>query len=75
MNNKNISIIVTAYNSENYIERCIKSLINQTYKNIEIIVVNDGSTDKTIDILNKYKNSIKIYEKSTINFKYYSFKE
>lgn len=64
MNNKNISIIVIAYNSENYIERCIRSLINQTYKNIEIIVVNDGSTDKTIDILNKYKNSIKIYEKA-----------
>ena len=42
-----ISIIIPAYNCETYIERCIKSLIEQEYENIEIIVVNDGSTDNT----------------------------
>ena len=42
-----ISIIVPAYNSQDTIERCIKSIQNQTYKNLEIIVVNDGSTDNT----------------------------
>ena len=44
---KKVSIIVAAYNVENYICRCIRSLINQTYKNLEIIVVNDKSTDST----------------------------
>ena len=42
-----ISIIVPVYNVELYLDRCIKSLVNQTYKNIEIILVNDGSTDKS----------------------------
>ena len=50
-----VSIIVPIYNSEKYIERCIKSILNQTYKNFELILINDGSTDKSIDILNKYK--------------------
>ena len=49
-----ISIIVPAYNIAPYIERCLDSIIAQTYKNIEIIVVNDGSTDGTADIINKY---------------------
>lgn len=40
-----VSIIVPVYNVENYIDRCIQSLIKQTYKNIEIILINDGSTD------------------------------
>ena len=46
-----ISIIVPAYNSEKTIKRCIDSIANQSYKNIEIVVINDGSTDKTLDIL------------------------
>ena len=49
-----ISIIVPIYNVEKYLEKCIKSLINQTYDNLEIILVNDGSKDKSIDICNKY---------------------
>lgn len=51
-----ISIIVPIYNSENYLKRCVDSLINQTYRNIEIILVNDGSTDKSGVICNDYKS-------------------
>ena len=46
-----ITIIVPAYNVEKWIERCIYSLINQTYQNLEIIAIDDGSTDKTPDLL------------------------
>ena len=53
---KKISIIVPIYNTEQYLERCLQSLINQDYKNIEIILVNDGSEDNSLDICNKYKN-------------------
>ena len=42
-----ISVIVPVYNTEKYLERCVKSLIQQTYRNIEIILVNDGSMDKS----------------------------
>lgn len=49
-----ISIIVPVYNSEKYLEKCISSLIYQTYKNLEIILVNDGSTDKSKDVINKF---------------------
>lgn len=49
-----ISIIVPVYNTEQYLSKCLDSLINQTYKNIEIICVNDGSTDNSADILNEY---------------------
>jgi len=52
-----ISIIVPAYNIENYIERSLKSICEQTYSNLEIIVVNDGSTDKTGDIIDKIASS------------------
>ena len=41
------SIVVPVYNIENYIEKCIESLISQTYKNIEIILVDDGATDNS----------------------------
>lgn len=50
-----ISIIVPVYNVENYLERCLQSLINQTYKNIEIVCVNDGSTDNSLNILNDFQ--------------------
>lgn len=48
------SIIVPAYNTEKYIDKCLKSIFLSTYKNFEVIIVNDGSTDKTEDIINKY---------------------
>ena len=60
-----VSIIVAAYNIENYIEKCIKSLINQTYKNIEIIIINDGSTDNTLNVIKKINDKrIKIISTS-----------
>lgn len=52
--NELISVILPAYNVENYINNCITSVINQTYTNIEIIIVNDGSTDKTGEIIEKF---------------------
>ncbi|WP_299231491.1 glycosyltransferase [uncultured Bacteroides sp.] len=52
--NPKVSIIVPVFNLELYLHRCLDSLIHQTYNNIEIIVVNDGSKDKSISIINKY---------------------
>lgn len=54
MGNCKISVIITIYNMEQYLDKCIQSVINQTYKNLEIILVNDGSTDKSLDICLKY---------------------
>ena len=54
MDNIYISIIVPAYNIENHIGRCLESLIRQTYKFLEIIVVDDGSTDGTGNVIEKY---------------------
>lgn len=51
--NKKISVIVPAYNVEKYIKECVGSIIDQSYKNIEIIIVDDGSTDKTGIICDK----------------------
>lgn len=55
MTNPKISIIVPCYNTEQYLAACLESLIHQTYKNIEIIVVNDHSPDNSIAILENYK--------------------
>ena len=52
---KKVSIIIPVYNGEKYIERCYKSIKNQTYKNLEIIFINDCSTDKTGTILEEIK--------------------
>lgn len=52
MSNK-ISIIVPAYNSEMFIEKCIETVANQTYKDFEMLIINDGSTDSTLEIINK----------------------
>ena len=49
-----ISVIVTAYNIENYLPRCLDSLLRQSYKSLEIIVVDDGSTDDTPGICDRY---------------------
>ena len=49
-----ISVIVPVYNVEKYIEKCLNSLINQTLEEIEIIIVNDGSTDSTLEKMTEY---------------------
>jgi len=54
MNNPAISVVVTIYNQEKYIRKCIRSVIGQKLQNIEIILVNDGSTDKSLNICQKY---------------------
>ena len=51
-----VSIVVPVYNVEIYLKKCLDSLCNQTYKNIEIIVVNDGSPDRSEKIIKKYNN-------------------
>ena len=50
-----VSVIVPVYNVENYLERCLESIINQTFSNIEIICVDDGSTDRSGELLDKYE--------------------
>ena len=51
---KKVSIIVPCYNVEKYIERCLNSLINQEYKNIEILCIDDGSKDNTKEIIENF---------------------
>ena len=66
MNNNLISVIIPVYNVEKYLGKCITSIINQTYKNLEIIFVDDGSTDSSGNICDKYAqedNRIKVIHK------------
>lgn len=53
-----VSIITVVFNGEKYIEQTIKSVISQTYKNIEYIIIDGGSNDDTVNIVNKYRNYI-----------------
>lgn len=62
-----VTIITPCYNGEKYIERFLESILNQSYKNIELILVNDGSTDKTEEIVLSYKNK---FLKENIELKY-----
>lgn len=55
-----ISFVVTVYNKEKTLERCLNSIINQTYDNYEIIIIDDGSTDSSSDIIKRYKENEKI---------------
>ena len=52
-----VSIIVPVFNCESYLEKCLDSILNQTYKNLEIIVINDGSTDNSGRIIRKYADN------------------
>ncbi len=58
MKNNLVSVIITTKNEESNIENCLKSIICQTYKHIEIIIVDNGSTDKTKEIAKKYTNLV-----------------
>lgn len=66
-----ISVIVPVYNVENYLGNCVDSILNQTYKNLEIILIDDGSTDTSGKICDNYshKNSnITVIHKKTAVF-------
>ena len=60
-----VSVIVPVYNTSKYLRKCLDSLVNQTYKNIEIIIINDGSTDNSDEIIKEYEqkyNFIKYFK-------------
>ena len=67
MENPKVSIIVPVYNVEKYLSKCLDSLVNQSFKNIEILIINDGSTDSSQSIINdyhkRYPHLIKFYLK------------
>lgn len=54
MEEKLISIIVPVYNAQNYLKRCVDSIVNQTYGNLEIILVDDGAEDKSPEMCDAY---------------------
>ena len=59
MYNIKVSVIIPVYNAEKYLRQCLDSIINQTLKEIEIICVDDGSTDSSLEILKEYEQNEK----------------
>lgn len=59
-----VSIVIPMYNAEKYLDVCIRSALEQTYENIEVLVIDDGSTDGSLDIANKYSGKITIIQKT-----------
>ncbi len=64
MSNKEVTVLIPVYNGAECIEKCLESVLNQSYQNYKILVVNDGSTDNTLEILKKYPVEIISYEKN-----------
>lgn len=62
-----VSIVMTAYNSERYIAETIRSILEQTYSNFELIIVDDGSNDSTVDIINSFQDDRIILIRNRIN--------
>ena len=60
MEKEKISVIVSVYNTEKYVKKCIDSILNQTYSNLELVLIDDKSTDKSLEILREYKNNPKV---------------
>lgn len=60
MNEPKVTVIVPVYNAENYIRHCMDSLINQSLQDIEIIAINDGSTDNSLEILREYETDERV---------------
>ena len=53
-----VSVVIPVYNSEKFLEESIESVLNQTFKNIEVITIDDGSTDKSLNILQQFSEII-----------------
>jgi len=63
-----VTVIIASYNNEKFIKKCLNSVLNQTHKKIEIIVVDDCSTDNSIQVLKKFKKKIKLIKNKTKNY-------
>jgi len=59
--NEKVSVVIPCYNAEDYIEETIVSVLEQSYRNVEVVVVNDGSTDSSEQVIKKYSRHIKHY--------------
>ena len=57
MHSELVSVIIPAYNAEQHILQCVNSVLEQSYSNLEIIIVNDGSTDATLEIIHSIQDS------------------
>ena len=68
--NETIDVLIPVYNAEKYIEKCLNSILNQTYKNLRVVIADDGSTDKTAKIISFYQKTyqnIEVYSKNNEN--------
>lgn len=56
-----VSVIIPAYNAVSYVRKCLDSLLHETMDNLEVIIINDGSTDNTLEVISEYRDKIKNY--------------
>ena len=71
MKEKKVAVIMSTYNGEKFIREQLDSILNQSYKNIELIVRDDGSKDKTVEIVKEYQEkhkNIKLFEGQNLGF-------
>ena len=64
--NEKISVIVPVYNVKLYLHKCVDSILNQTYQNIEVLLIDDGSTDGSSDICDSYTEKDWIWQRGSI---------
>lgn len=66
-----ISVIIPMYNASRFIKQCVKSILKQTYKNFELLIINDGSTDNSLDICRRFNDQrIKIINQKNTGCEY-----
>ena len=66
MTDPKVSVVLPTYNEEAYIVRALKSLRNQTYSDIEVIIIDDGSTDETVSLITEFENTISSFKELTV---------
>jgi glycosyltransferase involved in cell wall biosynthesis len=62
MKKAKVSIIIPAYNASKYLNRCLDSILNQSFKDLEVLVILNGCTDNSLEILTSYNKKIKVFE-------------